>query len=320
MPDGESALARLQRRLATLAERMRRDGVGALYEEVRATPQLLRAVLGRPNGERDLTDLDHLAELLVAEVAGQPGEPAAVAEAFDRMMVQADDQAEAAMRRVETDGDAVHITTVHSAKGLEYPVVLVPFAYTERATASRPYVFNDDHGRVIDVASWVAWGDDLEEGSKGALDATAERKRLATIEVDGDSLRLLYVALTRAKHHLEVWWAPTRRAATSALGRLLLDRWGAGPVFNSPLGDAYEKTDSAAASKQIDAIVAASNGTIARFDVPVGRTAGTHAIAAARSAGDLAGRCRRRSPTSAGRPGAADLVVHRPHRRTRRGH
>ena len=173
------------------------------------------------------------------------------------------------MRRVETDGDAVHITTVHSAKGLEYPVVLVPFAYTERATATRPYVFNDDHGRVVDVASWVGWGVGLEEGGKEALDAATERKRQATIEVDGDSLRLLYVALTRAKHHLEVWWAPTRRAATSALGRLLLDRWGAGPVFNSPLGDAYEKCDSAAASKQIDAIVAASNGTIARFDVPL---------------------------------------------------
>ena len=46
------------------------DGVGALYEQVRAGPALLDAVLGRPNGDRDLTDLDHLAELLVAELAG----------------------------------------------------------------------------------------------------------------------------------------------------------------------------------------------------------------------------------------------------------
>ena len=44
-----------------------------MYEEVRATPQLLRAVLGRPNGDRDLTDLDHLAELLVTEVGRQAG-------------------------------------------------------------------------------------------------------------------------------------------------------------------------------------------------------------------------------------------------------
>ncbi len=268
-PDGDSPLARLQRGLAALGERMRRDGVGALYEELRATPELLDAVLGRPNGDRDLTDLDHLAELLVAELAGRPSEPAAVAEAFDRMIATADDQSEASMRRVETDSDAVHITTVHSAKGLEYPVVLVPFAYTERASANRPYVFNDEIGRVVDVASWVAWGDGADEGSKEGTAAAKERKRMATVEVDGDTLRLLYVALTRAKHHLEIWWAPTRRAGTSALGRLLLDRWGAATVFNSPLGDVYEKADAAAASKQIDALVAASNGTIARFDVPL---------------------------------------------------
>jgi exodeoxyribonuclease V beta subunit len=265
--DGDSALAGLQRRLARLGDQLRRAGVGAVYEHVRAAPELLDAVLGRRNGDRDLTDLDHLAELIVAELSGKPCEPAAVAETFDRMVAAADDQSEVTMRRVETDGDAVHITTVHSAKGLEYPVVLVPFAYTERPAASRPYVFNDERGRVVDVASWVAWGHDADEGSKEALAAAGDRKRAARLEVDGDSLRLLYVALTRAKHHLEVWWAPTRGAGTSALGRLLLDRWGAGPVFNSPLGAAYERADEATTSKQIDALVAASNGTIARFDV-----------------------------------------------------
>ena len=71
--DTDTRLAQLQRRLAALAERLRRDGVGALYEEVRASQALLDAVLGRPNGDRDLTDLDHLAELLVAELGRQAG-------------------------------------------------------------------------------------------------------------------------------------------------------------------------------------------------------------------------------------------------------
>jgi exodeoxyribonuclease V beta subunit len=171
------------------------------------------------------------------------------------------------MRRVETDDDAVHITTVHSAKGLEYTVVLVPFAYSERPAANRPYVFNDEDGRVVDVASWVAWGDGVAEGSSEARQAVGRRRQLAELEVDGDSLRLLYVALTRAKHHLEIWWAPTRRAGTSALGRLLHDRWGAGPVFNCPPGDGFESVDAERTRTQIDALVAASNGTIASSDV-----------------------------------------------------
>ena len=268
---GDTRLAELQRRLATLGERMRRDGVGAFYEHVRAQPALLDSVFGRPTGDRDLTDLDHLAELVVAAMRGANAEPARVADAFDRLVADTDDQAEGTMRRIETDDEAVHITTVHSAKGLEYPIVLLPFAYTERPAASRPYVFNIDGGRVVDVASWVAWGDGVEEGTKAARDAAGERKKLATLEVDGDSLRLLYVAMTRAKHHLEIWWAPTKGAGKSALGRLLLDRWGAGPVFNSAIPAAFERADAAAASAQIDAIVAASNGTIARHDVQLGQ-------------------------------------------------
>jgi exodeoxyribonuclease V beta subunit len=267
--DGVSRLAELQRQLAVLGEQLRRHGVGALYEHLRAQPVLLAAVLGHANGDRDLTDLDHLAELLVAELSGTPAEPAAVAATFDRMVAEADDQTEATMRRVETDDDAVHITTVHSAKGLEYPVVLVPFAYAERPAASRPYVFNDECGRVVDVASWVAWGDGVAEGTPEARKAVNERKRLAELEVDGDSLRLLYVAFTRAKHHLEIWWAPTRRAGTSALGRLLHDRWGAGPVFNCPPGDGFESVDAERTDTQVAALVAASNGTIARFVVPL---------------------------------------------------
>jgi exodeoxyribonuclease V beta subunit len=265
----DTRLAELQRRLAMLGERLRRDRVGAFYEHVRAQPALLDAVFARPTGDRDLTDLDHLAEVLVAAMRGANPEPARVAEAFDRLVADADDQAEGTMRRIETDDEAVHITTVHSAKGLEYPIVLLPFVYAERPAATRPYVYNVDGGRVVDVASWVAWGDGAEEGSKAARDAAAERKRLATLEVDGDSLRLLYVAMTRAKHHLEVWWAPTKGAGKSALGRLLLDRWGAGPVFNSAIPAAFERADAAAAGAQIDAIVAASNGTIVRHDVPL---------------------------------------------------
>ena len=183
------------------------------------------------------------------------------------MVAAADDQSEVTMRRVETDGDAVHITTVHSAKGLEYPVVLVPFAYAERPAASRPYVFNDDGGRAVDVASWVAWGRRSRRRKQGG----PRRRRGTQASGHPRGRRRLAAPALRRSHPSQT--PPRDLVGPHPGGRDVGARppaarcWGAGPVFNSPLGAAYENADAAAASKQIDAIVAASNGTIARFDV-----------------------------------------------------
>jgi len=270
-PDAfETPMAELQRSLAVLADRLRTRGIGSFYEQLRSESVVLRVVLSRPNGDRNLADLDHIAELLVSATRGGSTEPARVQQALDSM-IGAGDHSEATMRRIETDADAVQITTIHSAKGLEYPIVLVPFAYVERPMLGRPYVFNDHGRRVIDVASWVAWAPDGTEGGAAGKQARDHRKALAREEIDGDGLRLLYVALTRAKHRVEVWWAPMNKAANSAFGRLLHDRTGAGPLHNSSIPAPFEKlgADIAATSERIDAIVTASNGTIGVFDVPL---------------------------------------------------
>ncbi len=88
----------------------------------------------------------------------------------------------------------------------------VPISAGRTCSTSRPT-------RVVDVASWVQWTDDDAVPGKQAKEA---RVQLARQEVDGDALRLLYVALTRAKHRVELWWAPTKRSGSSAFGRLLL--------------------------------------------------------------------------------------------------
>ena len=129
-------------------------------------------------------------------------------------------------------------------------------------------MFNVAATRVVDVASWVQWTDDDAVPGRQAREA---RVQLARQEVDGDALRLLYVALTRAKHRVELWWAPTKRSGSSAFGRLLFDRLGPGPVENSPIGGDFEKRGDKVemTRRQLGALAEASNGTIAVHDVAV---------------------------------------------------
>ena len=239
----DAVLAALQSRAAELAVRMRAVGVSAFYEALKArvgdpddlVAGLVDTLLGRDGGDRDLTDLDHISELLAAALQGRPADPALVLRVLDQMISDTDDRNEAAMRRIDSDALAVQITTIHSAKGLEYPIVLVPFGFKPRGNIRTPYSYTDPAGgRVLDLASRVGWDGGLADPNDPMTrDHQELRRHRATLEVEGDELRLLYVALTRARHRVEIWWACTRSAGTSALARVLTDRYGAGSVQNT---------------------------------------------------------------------------------------
>jgi exodeoxyribonuclease V beta subunit len=178
------------------------------------------ALLTGGGGERELTDLDHIAELMAGELGGLGTTAAAARRCLDRLTGDASDADELGpqMRRIDSDADAVQITTIHSSKGLQFPIVLLPFSYTARS-ASTPLVYNDPSGqRVVDIASGQGWtGGTIETSVNG-------RKHFADVEQQGDSMRLLYVALTRAEHRSVVWWAPLPDSGRSALSRVLLER------------------------------------------------------------------------------------------------
>lgn len=271
-PVDATPLADVQQTLARWADLMRREGVGPTYEEVRSASSLLDVVLGGADGDRQLADLDHIAELLVTATSGRPVDPHHVRELLDEFVAAADPQREDTMRRVETDQEAVHITTIHAAKGLEYPFVMLPFAYAMNPNNERPYTYGelDEHTgrwrRTIDVASWVPWNEAGDaETTRSAKKATEARGELAAAELDGDTQRLLYVALTRAKHRVDVWWAFTAFNGASPLGRVLVDRDGAGPVLNNAKPKPSTITDDVVRS-HLEALRDASGGAI-DFDV-----------------------------------------------------
>ena len=194
-------------------------GVPALLGDVDRTTRLAARVLADPGGGRMLTDLFHIAEEMhTAWRRGRLGSllvwlEAAMDEAARNADANVEDP-ESRQRRLETDAAAVRVQTIHAAKGLEYPVVLAPYLWDVPTRRPDIPVFHDPapappgepRRRLVDVG-----GPDLEAHQEAAMDEQA-----------AEESRLLYVALTRAKHHLVIWMVDqVRGAEETMLGRLI---------------------------------------------------------------------------------------------------
>ena len=165
-----------------------------------------RAADAHDDGERTLTDLRHVGEALhVAAVQDRLGGAALIEWLRGRVDEAAADYAEERSRRLETDAAAVQVITVHASKGLQFPVVYVPFGW-DRYEATNPAVlrYHDDDGqRLLHVG-----------GTQDQHYDDARDRHLA--EERGEDLRLLYVALTRASRRSS---PGGRRRATPAADR-----------------------------------------------------------------------------------------------------
>ncbi|BBL75557.1 exodeoxyribonuclease V subunit beta [Methylomagnum ishizawai] len=165
------------------------------------------------DGERRLTNLLHLAELLQVESRRKAGIDTLLTW-FGHTLRQAAKADEAAQLRLESDAQRVKIVTVHTSKGLEYPIVFCPFAWDGRlmqrlATA---ILFHDGCEPVLDLGS----------------PQIETHRAQAVLEEMSEKLRLLYVALTRAIYRCYVVWGDVRNGRdpgeglhTTALGWLL---------------------------------------------------------------------------------------------------
>lgn len=148
----------------------------------------------RSGGERRLTNLMHLAELLQVEDQNCEGPQALIRWLSGQIAMEERGQDDEQILRLESDAELVRIVTVFKSKGLEYPLVFVPFAAANRRQPQkkgwRQYHDSATGRRVIDL-------EDNEEGAR-----LAERERLQ------EDLRLLYVAVTRARHACWIGTAP----------------------------------------------------------------------------------------------------------------
>jgi exodeoxyribonuclease V beta subunit len=231
-------------------------GVAALLGVVSSSTRLTERLLATDDGERRLTDVRHIGQALhAAAVAGRLG-PAMVVEWLQRRITEAaEDAAEERSRRLESDADAVQVVTIHGAKGLQFPVVYVPFGWDRWVgDGFDSLLLHDDGGnRLRDVG-----------GSEGPGYAHRREKHLA--EEMGEDLRLLYVAMTRARCQVVAWWVPATTTEQSPLHRLLFGSFNDGdqPPAKVPL------PRDADARKRLDALAESAGGTVAIEDVDLG--------------------------------------------------
>ncbi len=185
----------------------RRQGVLAMLRKLVHDLDLPARLLNQTGGERTLTNLLHLAEILQSASEHLDGELSLIrwlAEQIDNESGEGEER----VLRLESDAELVKVCTVHKSKGLEYPLVFIPFAVSAKPVTKKNRSFveyaDKDGIKRIDLSL-----------SKQALDAV----EAARIEED---LRLLYVALTRARHAVWLGVASLKnKIHESALGYLL---------------------------------------------------------------------------------------------------
>ncbi len=214
--------------------------------------------LAETTGARRLTDALHLAELLQAESSSRHG----MAEQLQWFALQRANAAadEARQLRLESDAGLVQIATVHKSKGLEYPVVILPFVAWRSEPGARGLSYEDFHDAQGRPARAWRCKDVLEPAQADAIAVQVEREEQA------EAQRQLYVAMTRAKHALHVVWSRNSRTETSALHWLL--------HAGAKTGRKNDALDHAGMQARIEALAADSGGSIVvrAFDPAAPRT------------------------------------------------
>ncbi len=200
------------------------DGVAALFSRIDTDQNLAGRLMTNVDGERVLTDLRHVAEILHQQALhDQLTLPGLVTWLREQIAEAMSDQDQERSRRLDTDAAAVQVATVHTSKGLEFPVVLVPYGWDAggggRDTEKFPRAHDEEGNRTVHVGGPGSPGYDTSLAAEEQDDA-------------GEELRLLYVACTRAISRLVLWWAPTWNTERSPLHRLL---WSGDPAGPMPL-------------------------------------------------------------------------------------
>ena len=209
----ELAVDELSHQLRGWADVLATRGVAGLFATVSEQTRLAERLLGVAGGERVLTDLRHVSEIVHGHALEAELGLSGLVAWLRRQAEDADNSQQERSRRLDSERSAVQILTVHTSKGLEFPVVLVPFGWDTSGGGSSeryPRGHDDADARTLHLGG--------KSDAVGYALACAGEDR----ETEAEDLRLLYVAMTRAVSRLVLWWVPSTKTKGGSLPRLLL--------------------------------------------------------------------------------------------------
>ena len=203
--DGAESVAESVREFAADWEK---SGFTAAFRKLERESGLRKRFLSRDGGERALTNLLHLAELLGAAEREERLGPGALSRWLSERIADKSLRGQDGHQlRLESDDSAVRVLTCHKSKGLEFPVVFAPFFPTKADGGREDFLVSRKGGASV---LWYAAGGNLPE----------EVLREEEEESMSEETRLLYVLLTRARSRCTVYLAPESLSRGSLGGAL----------------------------------------------------------------------------------------------------
>lgn len=152
-----------------------------------------------PEGERYVTDLLHLSELLEAQ---QFLSSELLLQWLASQIDEEGETEEERTLRLESDFESVQILTIHKSKGLEFPIVFYPYPF-ELIRRERSGTFYNPHLKRLDHT----------------FKATEEEEELLYQESFAEEIRLFYVAITRAKYHCRIGYVSNAKSSSNAYAK-----------------------------------------------------------------------------------------------------
>ncbi len=189
-------------------ELWRNKQLAVMLDRLMTQRRLAEKWLNQPDGERQLTNLRHLAELLQVQAAKTNGMFQLI-KWLERQQLSGDIRdADTRQLRLESDENLVKIVTMHAAKGLEYDIVMLPMpVFNVKNEGSQPAIFHEHCEGQFKAA--------LELGEN------QDHRNRAKQEQREEEMRLLYVALTRARYRCYIGLPQVRNFDTSSIAALL---------------------------------------------------------------------------------------------------